>query len=65
MTELTRGDQSTPVVAMSFDSECFAGRNLALRLAALGYTEVYWYRGGQEAWEVAGLPETSPRYQPW
>jgi hypothetical protein len=25
---------------------------------ALAYTSVYWYRGGGEAWEVAGLPET-------
>jgi hypothetical protein len=30
---------------------------LALRLVALGYTNVNWYRGGREAWEVAGLPD--------
>ena len=43
-----------------FDSETL-GRiaNLALRIAALGYTKVYWYRGGREAWEVAGLPEAA------
>jgi len=32
---------------------------------ALGYTEVYWYRGGTEVWEVAGLPETELVAQEW
>jgi adenylate cyclase len=40
-------------------------RNLALRIAALGYTNVYWYRGGREAWEVAGLPEAQVDIQDW
>ncbi|HME27856.1 MAG TPA: hypothetical protein VKI44_42150 [Acetobacteraceae bacterium] len=39
--------------------------NLALRLVALGYTQVYWYRGGREAWEVNGLPETKLDVQEW
>ena len=38
--------------------ERFDGRNLALRPAALGYTRVHWYRGGREAWEVNGQPES-------
>ena len=45
---LTHGDLSAPIVAVGFNSERFDGRNLALRLAALGYTELYWYRGGRE-----------------
>jgi rhodanese-related sulfurtransferase len=32
---------------------------------ALGYTTVYWYRGGHEAWEAAGLPETEVDLQHW
>ena len=40
------------------DSERFDGRNFALRLVELGYTNVDWYRGGREAWEVTDLPET-------
>ena len=52
------GHLTVPIVAVSWNSERFDGRNLALRLVALGYTNVYWYRGGREAWEVAGLPET-------
>jgi adenylate cyclase len=31
--------------------ERFSGYNLALRLVALGYTRVHWYRGGFEAWQ--------------
>jgi len=58
MAELTGGDLSKPIVAVGWNSERFDGRNLALRLVALGYTNVYWYRGGREAWEVAGMPET-------
>ena len=65
MQALTRGDPATPIVAMGWNSERFDGRNLALRLTALGYTNVYWYRGGREAWEVAGLPETHIDPQDW
>ena len=65
MLALTKGDLSTPIVAVGFNSERFDGRNLALRLVALGYTNVYWYRGGREAWEVAGLPETELDVQQW
>jgi hypothetical protein len=34
-------------------------------VSPLGYTNVYWYRGGREAWEVAGLPETDLEVQDW
>ena len=65
MAELTGGNLNQPIVAVGWNSERFAGRNLALRLAALGYTRVYWYRGGREAWEVAGQPETELAMQEW
>lgn len=65
MRELTGGDLGRPIVAVGWSSERFDGRNLALRLVALGYTHVYWYRGGREAWEVAGLPETEIGAQDW
>jgi hypothetical protein len=65
MQALTKGDLSKPIVALGFNSERFDGRNLALRLVALGYTDVYWYRGGREAWEVNGLPETEVDVQEW
>lgn len=62
---LTASDLDQPIVALGWNSECFDGRNLALRLVALGYTQVYWYRGGREAWEVAGLPEAPLELQEW
>jgi adenylate cyclase len=65
MHKLTGGDRAAPIVAAGFNSERFDGRNLALRLAALGYTNVYWYRGGREAWEVAGLEVTPLVPRPW
>jgi adenylate cyclase len=65
MLELTSGDLNKPIVAIGWNSERFDGRNLALRLAALGYTQVYWYRGGREAWEANGLPETAVDVQDW
>ena len=65
MQELTGGDLSTPIVAVGFNSLRFDGYNLTLRLVALGYRQVYWYRGGREGWEVNGLPETELPLQPW
>jgi adenylate cyclase len=65
MQVLTVGDRNVPVVTMGWNAERFQGRNLALRLVALGYAEVYWYRGGTEAWEVAELPETDLVVQDW
>jgi tetratricopeptide (TPR) repeat protein len=65
MTALMGGDLGKPIVTVGWNSERFEGRNLALRLVALGYTNVYWYRGGREAWEVNGLPETEVDIQEW
>ncbi|MFL5281266.1 MAG: rhodanese-like domain-containing protein, partial [Rhodopila sp.] len=65
MQQLTHGDRTLPIVAMGWNAERYQGRNLALRLVSLGCTDVYWYRGGREAWEAAGLPETDLVMQDW
>ena len=65
MRDLTRGDLSAPIVVFCVNSERFTGYNLALRLVALGYTQVYWYRGGVEAWQVNGLPESDLVLHDW
>ncbi len=65
LRDLTDGDLNRPIVAVGWNSERFDGRNLALRLAALGYTQVYWYRGGREAWEVNRQPETDLNIEDW
>lgn len=53
------------MVTIGWNAERYQGRNLALRLVALGYNQVYWYRGGRESWEVAGLPQADLVVQDW
>jgi adenylate cyclase len=65
MLTLTGGDLARPIVAVGWNSEHFDGRNVALRLARLGYANVYWYRGGRETWEAHGLPETPLTLAQW
>ena len=65
LRELTSGDMAKPIVAVGWSSESFDGYNLALRLRHAGYTNVHWYRGGREAWEVAGRPEDVVRPAIW
>jgi hypothetical protein len=62
---LTGGDMAKPIVAVGFNVAQFDGYNLALRIRHAGYTNVYWYRGGREAWEVAGKPEGVMRPADW
>jgi adenylate cyclase len=62
---LTGGDMAKPIVAIDWNAVTFGGYNLALRLRHAGYTKVYWYRGGREAWEVAGKPEDVVRPTDW
>jgi adenylate cyclase len=62
---LIGGDLDRSIVAVGCNSERFDGHNLALRLAALGYRNIYWYRGGREAWEAKGLPETGLNVEEW
>ncbi|WP_413872328.1 rhodanese-like domain-containing protein [Albidovulum sp.] len=38
------------------DPGCWLGYNAALGAVAAGYTNVYWYRGGLQAWQMSGLP---------
>jgi TolB-like protein/tetratricopeptide (TPR) repeat protein len=54
-----------PIVTVGWNAERFQGRNLALRLAGRGYGEVYWYRGGREAWMAAGLEVAPVSPQEW
>ncbi|WP_428485007.1 winged helix-turn-helix domain-containing protein [Rhodopila sp.] len=63
--DLTEGDLLAPIVAYCANAERFTGYNLVLRLVALGYRQVYWYRGGWEAWQVAGRLMTTLDLQNW
>ncbi|HSZ52428.1 MAG TPA: rhodanese-like domain-containing protein [Caulobacteraceae bacterium] len=52
----TAGDKSYPVVFYCQGPQCWESYNAALRARDAGYTNVYWYRGGLEAWMMANLP---------
>jgi TolB-like protein len=65
MQHLTGGDLAVPIVAFCANSERFTGYNLALRLVELGYSRIYWYRGGFEAWQVNGLLDAELTLLDW
>jgi adenylate cyclase len=52
------GNRSRRLITVGWNAEGWDPRNLAIELAGLGYPNVSWYRGGLEAWDVAGLPVT-------
>ena len=56
LQQLSAGDKARVMVFFCASSQCWLSYNAALRAAAAGYTRVYWYRGGIEAWTEAGLP---------
>lgn len=51
----SQGRQDWPLVFYC-RSDCWLGWNAARRAHALGYTRLYWYRDGTDAWQQAGLP---------
>ena len=50
---LTGGDKARPVVFYCHGSKCWLSYNATLHAVELGYTNVYWYRGGRDAWKEA------------
>ena len=57
----TNGDKQRPIVTFAWCINRWNSRNVALRLIALGYKNVYWYRGGWEAWDAHHLPKHRSR----
>lgn len=49
-------DRAREIVFFCSGVRCWLSYNAALRAARAGYTNVYWYRGGIDAWRAAGLP---------
>jgi PQQ-dependent catabolism-associated CXXCW motif protein len=56
LQQQTGGNKQMPLVFYCLSRECWLSYNAALRAIAAGYTNVLWYRGGIEAWKMAGLP---------
>jgi PQQ-dependent catabolism-associated CXXCW motif protein len=55
LAKLTKGRKSAPMVFFCLSSECWLSYNAGLRAIELGYTNVYWFRGGTAAWQRAGF----------
>ena len=53
---ITGDDVARPIVVYCLDANCWLSYNAVLRLHALGYENVHWYRGGIAAWKAANLP---------
>jgi len=55
LQRLSGGDRQHPIVFYC-RSDCWLSWNAVKRATALGYSRLYWYRDGLDAWENAGLP---------
>lgn len=59
MQEITGRESERPVVVFERSANWgWYGYNAALRLIGMGYVNVYWYRGGIDAWFDAGFQMT-------
>ncbi len=56
LKRLTDGDESRELVFYCHHAKCWMSYNSALRAIKLGYKNVYWFRGGLNAWAVKGYP---------
>ena len=51
---MTAGNRDRMLVFFCTGPRCWLSYNAALRAVRLGYSAVYWYRGGIEAWGAGG-----------
>lgn len=55
LAQASQGNRAWPLVFYC-RSDCWLGWNAVKRAHQLGYTNLYWYRDGIDAWQQAGLP---------
>lgn len=55
LSGLTKENKATPIVFFCLDSLCWLSYNASLRARDIGYSNVFWYRGGINTWEAARL----------
>ncbi len=63
LQQATSGNKQTPLVFYCQSTQCWMSYNAALRAINMGYTNVLWYRGGIEAWKMAGMQTQNPYAQ--
>ena len=56
LNQLTNGRKDFPIVFFCQGVRCWESYNAVLRAWNAGYRNVYWYRGGLQAWQQAGFP---------
>lgn len=54
--QITGNNAQQAIVIYCSDPNCWLSYNATLRTVNAGYTNVYWYRGGLQAWQMAGQP---------
>jgi PQQ-dependent catabolism-associated CXXCW motif protein len=65
LQQVTQGNRARPLVFYCQSTQCWMSYNAALRAIRMGFTQVYWYRGGIEAWQqvqqlAGGAPAPNP-----
>jgi rhodanese-related sulfurtransferase len=50
----TQDDKTRPVIFYCHGAKCWLSYNASLHAKEAGYTNVFWYRGGRDAWKAAG-----------
>jgi rhodanese-related sulfurtransferase len=64
LSTLSSNDKALPLVFYCHHSRCWWSYNASLHALAAGYTNVYWYRGGIDAWTASGAPTVATQYAP-
>ena len=65
LQRLTGNNKRRAIVFYCLGIDCWSSYNAGQRAIALGYRQVYWYRGGLRAWYAAGLPTTPTQDNRW
>jgi len=58
-------DKARQIVFFCSGPRCWMSYNAALRAARAGYSNVFWYRGGIDAWRAAGYPTATADNFQW
>ena len=63
LVHLTQGNQQQPLVFFCV-ADCWMSWNAVQRAHDYGYTRVYWYKDGVDAWKEAGLATVALQPEP-
>jgi len=56
LMSLTKNNLAMPLVFFCEGAECWESYNAVLRAVKMGFSRVFWYRGGLNSWKQANLP---------